>query len=81
MQQEVGRKFFPVSFDGLVENLGFDAVEAGEVGVEDHALTADRVDEAVERIERDGRLGSKFAGARHGEWRPVPKTMRKRAAG
>ena len=52
LQQEVWREFFAVTADGLVKDLGLDAVDRREIGVEDHAFTADRVDDAVERNDR-----------------------------
>ncbi len=51
----------------MVKDLGLDAVDSRQIGVEDHAFAADRVDDAIDQDGRDGFRGGRFAGARHGE--------------
>lgn len=36
-----------ITADGLVEHLGFHAVDGGQVGIEDHAFAADRLSAVV----------------------------------
>ena len=58
LEDEVGRKPRLVAFDLLIEPLGGDAVEAGEIGIDHGLVTADDEDAAsdVRRGNERGRL-------------------------
>jgi len=83
LQQEIRRKLVTVAADGLVENAGLDAIELGQIGIEDHAFAADRMDDVLDGRKSAGRFAGwrrrslAETGGRHGDERPVAETMRK----
>jgi len=59
LKKKVGWEFLPIAADSLIEHASLDAIKLGQVGIEDDALAADGVDDAVDG---SGNGREKFGG-------------------